>query len=146
MPTGPSARAAADTMREIGSIFAASAIPRRAVSVRRYEPLNYALASIKLNYAKIVAEAGPCGIWPDDLGPTSDAGYNENRPYWNFGCATQRNLAAMVDDPVDLVQPRAETPAYSPRRSVALEKYRQGANPSATYDGYEKNKISDLGK
>ena len=32
----------------------------------------------------------------------------------------------MVDNPSDLVQPRAETPAYTPRRNVAFEKYRKG--------------------
>ena len=42
-----------------------------------------------------------------------DTGYNENKPYHNFGCATQRNLAAMIDNPADLEQPRPETPAYT---------------------------------
>ena len=59
----------------------------------------------------MVAEAGPCGLWPDDLGPDNNPDHFENREYYNFGCATQRNLAAMVDQPADLVQPRAETPA-----------------------------------
>ncbi len=72
--------------------------------------------------------------------------YTENRPYWNLGCASQRNLAAMVDNPADLVQPRGETPAYSPRRSVAIEHYRKGESPSGTYPDYDKAKISDLGK
>ena len=51
----------------------------------------------------------------------------------------------MVDNPADLVQPRGETPAYAPRRSVALERYRKGESPSATYFGYDA-KISDVGK
>ena len=88
-------------------------MPRNAVYVRTYRPPEPALASIKINYPKLVAEAGPCGLWPDDLGPGHDAAYTENRPYWNLGCATQRNLAAMVDNPADLVQPRGETPAYT---------------------------------
>ena len=65
----------------------------------------------------------------DDLGP-ADPNYTENQPYWNFGCASQRNLAAMVDNPADLVQPRGESPAYTARRSVAIDKYRKGENPS----------------
>ena len=75
-------------------------------------PSSFTLASIKINYAKVVATAGPCGLWPHDLGTSLDATYTENRPYWNLGCATQRNLAAMVDNPADLVQPRGEAPAY----------------------------------
>ena len=143
---GPSDQAAADSMREIHSILAASGVPGNAVSVRGYRPSPTALASIKINYSKIVAEAGPCGQWPNQLGPAMDANYSENRPYWNLGCSHQRNLAAMIDNPADLVQPRGETPTYTNRRSIAMEKYRKGENPSATYSGYDTGKISDLGK
>ena len=148
---GPTSQAAADSLREIHSIFAASAVPRHGVTVRTYPPSPFAIASIKLNYPKLVAEAGPCGKWPNDLGPADDATYAENKPYWNLGCASQRNLASMVDNPADLVQPRGETPAYSGRRSVALDKYRKGESPSAIYpsdagNGYDAGKISDLGK
>jgi len=143
---GFAAHAAADSMREVHSIFAASGVPRNAVYVRGYQPFDSSLASIKISYSKIVAEAGPCGLWPHDLGTTFDHTYNENRSYWNLGCASQRNLAAMVDNPADLVQPRGEAPAYSPRRSVAIDKYRKGDNPSGVYNGYDTGKISGIGK
>jgi pilus assembly protein CpaD len=143
---GPIDRAAADSLREIRSILNASGVPQRAVYVRSYHPSGSSLATIKIHYSKLVAHAGPCGLWPHDLGPTADLNYNENRPYWNLGCATQRNLAAMVANPADLVQPRGETPAYEARRSIALDKWRQGQNPSGTYEGYDKVKISDVGK
>jgi pilus assembly protein CpaD len=139
-------RAAADSMREVQSILAASGVPRNAVSVRPYKPSDTTLASIRLNYAKLAAEAGPCGLWPHDLGTSLDATDTENRSYWNLGCASQRNLAAMVDNPADLVQPRGETPAYSARRSVAIDKYRKGESPSGVYNGYDTGKISDVGK
>lgn len=142
---GPTAHAAADSIREIRSIFAAVGVPPNAIYVRNYRPSRSSLASIKLNYSKLVADAGPCGQWPVDLGPVLDSGYIENRPYWNLGCASQRNLASMVDNPTDLVQPRGETPPYAPRRSVVLEHYRKGENTSATYLGYDA-KISDVGK
>lgn len=143
---GPTDHAAADSMREIHSIFAASGVQRNAVYVRNYQPSPSALASIKINYSKMTADVGPCGQWPTDLGPGTDPGYFENRPYWNLGCATQRNLASMVDNPADLVQPRGETPAYSARRSVSMDKYRRGESPSGTYSGYDTGKISGLGK
>jgi pilus assembly protein CpaD len=148
---GPARQAAADSLREIHSIFAASSVPRNGVIVRTYAPPVTALASIKLNYPKLVAQAGPCGQWPFDLGPADDAAYTENKPYYNLGCANQRALASMVDNPTDLVQPRGETPAYAARRSVALDKYRKGEAPSATYpsdasNGYDNGKVSDLGK
>jgi pilus assembly protein CpaD len=143
---GPIDRAAADSMREINSILVASGVPRNAVHVHNYRPSYSSLASIKINYSKIVAQAGPCGRWPNDLGPTYDSGYMENRQYWNFGCANQRNLAAMVDNPADLVQPRGEQPAYTARRSVVIEKYRKGENPSGTYVGYDQGKIGAVNK
>ena len=141
------AQAAADSMREIHSIFAASGVPRNAVYVRDYRPVDAALTSIKINYSKMTATAGPCGQWPNDLGPAQDSSYIENRPYWTLGCASQRNLAAMVDNPADLVQPRGDGPAYNGRRTFATDKYRKGDNPSGTYGAaYDTGKISDVGK
>ncbi|MGA9951425.1 MAG: CpaD family pilus assembly lipoprotein, partial [Xanthobacteraceae bacterium] len=64
-----------------------------------------------------------------------------------YGCASQRNLAAEVDDPADLVQPRAETAAYTMRRTTAFEKYRQGIDPSTQPSAQSAAaKISDVGK
>jgi pilus assembly protein CpaD len=143
---GAASRAAADSMREVHSILAASGVPAKAVYVRGYHPAASALASIKLRYSKLVAEAGPCGLWPKDLGPSADGDDFSNNPYWNLGCATQRNLAAMVANPADLAQPRGEAPAYQPRRSVAIDNWRKGTNPSGAYPDYDKGKISDLGK
>jgi len=144
---GPTDHAAADSMREVHSILAASGVPRNAVYERRYKPSGSSLASIKISYSRLTAVAGPCGQWPRDLGVSYGRTYTENRAYWNLGCASQRNLAAMVDNPADLVQPRGETPAYAARRSVALDKYRKGDNPSATYPTtYDKAKISGIGK
>jgi pilus assembly protein CpaD len=140
-------RASGESMREVQSILAAAGIPRNAISIRPYNAIDPTLASIKLNYAHVAADAGPCGLWPQDLGVSYGSGYTENRTYWNFGCASQKNLAAMVANPADLVQPRAETPPSMQRRSVAIDHYRKGENPSGAYPAdYDKNKVSDLGK
>jgi pilus assembly protein CpaD len=143
--SGSNDRAVADSVREIRAIFAAIGVPPNAIYVRNYRPARSSLASIKLSYSKLIAEAGPCGEWPADLGPSAKSADFENRQYWNFGCANQRNLASMVDNPADLVQPRGETPPLATRRSIALDRYRKGENPSGTYTGYE-SKISDVGK
>ena len=105
------------------------------------------LPTIRLSYPKISAVAGPCGLWPEDLGPSIlDTGYNENKHYYNFGCATQRNLAAMIDNPADLEQPRSETPAYTARRTTCFDKYRKGEPTTTTYPEADKAKLSDTGK
>jgi pilus assembly protein CpaD len=73
--------------------------------------------------------------------------YFENQPDWNLGCASQRNLAAMVANPSDLVQPRGETPAYAMRRTTVIEKYREGQSPETTDSNSSSSaKISDVGK
>jgi pilus assembly protein CpaD len=148
VPSGtPNERAAKDTLREIHSIFTAAGIPRSGVYVRSYAPADPGrLATVRLIYPKIKAEAGPCGLWPKDLGPTYDTDHIENREYWNLGCASQRNLAAMVANPSDLVQPRAESPAYTGRRTVAIEKYRKGETTATQDQNADKGKISDVGK
>jgi len=144
----PNARAAADSFREIQSLFAAAGVPANGIVVRRYHPEDPRhFAAIRLSYPKLRAEAGPCGVWPEDLGPSvKNKSWFDNKEYYNFGCAYQRNMAAMVDNPSDLVQPRPETPPYTMRRSEAFEKYRRG-NPTTTqYPEADKAKLSDTGK
>lgn len=149
VPVGTSnSRTAADSLREIQALLAAGGVPPRGVVVRNYHPDDpRQLATIRLNYPKITAVAGPCGLWPEDLGPSiKNKGYLDNKPYWNYGCANQRNLAAMIDNPSDLVQPRSETPAYTARRTMAFEKYRKGTATATTYPDSDKAKLSDTGK
>jgi pilus assembly protein CpaD len=139
-------RAANDAVHEINSILTSAGVPADGLLVRTYRPMSPGrLATIRLTYPRVTAQAGPCGLWPHDLGPADAAEYAQNKQYWNFGCATQRNLAAMIDDPADLVQPHGETPAYEARRTTVLEKYRKGESTSTNYPNENKGKISDVG-
>jgi pilus assembly protein CpaD len=104
------------------------------------------LGTIRVNYPKMLAETGPCGLWPEDIGPTLNAAHTNNRPHWNHGCASQRNLAAQVAEPADLVQPRADTPALTSRRATVLDKYRKGEGTATQNPDANKGKISDLGQ
>ncbi len=122
-------RAAAGSLREIESILAATGVPPQSMAVRNYPASRRTLATVRVSYPRIAAQAGPCGLWPKDIGPTFNRDYFENQPPWNFGCAEQRNLAAMVADPADLVQPRAETPTYTMRRTSIMEQYRAKGTP-----------------
>jgi pilus assembly protein CpaD len=144
----PNARAAENAFQEIKSLLAAGGVPPRGITSRHYQPDDpRTLATIRLSYPRMAAVAGPCGLWPEDLGPSiKDKGYFDNKPYYNFGCAYQRNMAAMIDNPSDLVQPRPETPAYTMRRTEGFEKYRKGATTATEYPEAEKAKLSDTGK
>lgn len=149
VPQGtPNARAASDSMREIQSILHAGGVPPRGIVVRNYHPHDpRQFATIRLNYPRIAADAGPCGLWPEDLGSSlKNKGYLSNQPYHNLGCAHQRNLAAMIANPADLVQPRAESDVYTRRRTTAFDKYRQGTSTATTYPEANTAKISDTGK
>jgi pilus assembly protein CpaD len=149
VPVGtPNARAAADAFREAQALISAAGVPSRGVVMRHYRPDDpRQLATLRLSYPKISAIVGPCGIWPDDLASSiKNKGYFENKPYYNFGCSNQRNMAAMVANPSDLVQPRPETPAYTVRRTEGFEKYRKGEATSSAYPEADKAKLSDTGK
>lgn len=138
--------AADDAMHEIVSILGASGVPPQSIAVRTY-PAATSPAAIRISYPKISAQAGPCGMWPEDIGPSMTRSYFENQPYWNFGCANQRNLAAMIDNPSDLVQPRGETAAYTMRRTNVLDKYRQGQTTATQESSTAQSaKITDVGK
>src|SRR5262249_57193632 len=70
---GPTDRAAADSMREIRSIFAAVGVPSNAIYTRDYHPRRTALGSIKISYSKMVAGAGRCGDCLADLRPSLES-------------------------------------------------------------------------
>ncbi|MDN5000256.1 CpaD family pilus assembly protein [Bradyrhizobium sp. GCM10027634] len=149
VPSGtPNARPVAESMREIQAMLAAAGVPPRGIVARPYQPEDKRfLPPIRLTYSRIAAVAGPCGLWPEDLGPSiKNKSWFENKEYYNFGCSYQRNMAAMVDNPSDLEQPRSETPSYTPRRMTAFEKYRKGMTTTTTYPEADKAKLSDTGK
>lgn len=144
VPKGsPNERAAAYAARETKSLLQASGVPPRAISTKTYGAPADAFGPVRIAFARIEAEAGPCGLWPEDLGASPFPSLQpvppgiDNRPYWNFGCATQHNLAASVANPEDLVQPRAGSPPYAARRQIVIEKYRKGENPSGQYETEE---------
>jgi pilus assembly protein CpaD len=96
-------------------------------------------APVRLAFNKITARVEGCGAWPDRL--ENDV---KNRNYENFGCSTQANLAAMVDNPLDLLYPRALAPADAARRSAVLDNYRKGDIYSAK-QRLERGEISEVG-
>lgn len=96
-------------------------------------------APVILSFIRYVATTTECGIWDKNMGYTQ-----RNLPWPNFGCAAQNNLAAMVVDPRDLVEPRGKGPTNADRRSVILEKYRQGEISSAQRTEEESGAISDV--
>jgi pilus assembly protein CpaD len=142
---GPSARAAKYAAPEIRHTLASAGVPATAIIVSRYRSEEGGVAPVKLGFVKLKAQVPhPCGAWPEDLGYGGDFyGSTQNRDYWNFGCATQQNLAAQVADPEDLARPHAESPVYAARRQKVIESYREGTDTAVQIENSAK--ISSVG-
>ncbi len=98
-----------------------ASIPR-AISYRIYKAdKSEKVAPVRIAFNHLAAQTTPCGPWDDQITVNPQ---NEN--YDAFGCATQQNLAAMVENPLDLLYPRAVSPADAARRAAVLDKYRKG--------------------
>ena len=138
--------AAANALHETRAILSAAGVPPHVIEVRPYRSVDpRKLATLKLNYSTMVADAGPCGTLARRSRPHLRPPAQRERSVFQFGCATQRNLAAMVDNKADLVQPRSEVPPYTGRRTTVLDKYHRG-EPTQTIDpDKSKGKISEVG-
>ncbi|MEO1310614.1 MAG: CpaD family pilus assembly protein [Pseudomonadota bacterium] len=86
-------------------------------------------APIYISFASYVATASECGAWSRD----ESLSYSNLNPA-NFGCASQSNLAAMVENPGDLITPRGVEPGDTGRRNTVLTGYREGEVTSTTRD------------
>jgi pilus assembly protein CpaD len=148
IPSGtPNARAAHEAAQEVRAILAAAGVAPSVIATRPYRPVTpMKFATLRLSYPRMIAEAGPCGMFPKDLGPNLQGIDPSNHSYWNFGCAQQHNLAVLAENPADLVQPRGESPAYAARRSIMLDKYRKGEPTATRNPDADKGKISDIAK
>jgi pilus assembly protein CpaD len=65
------ARAAESAVHEARALLEASGVPRDGIKLRHYTPDDpRTLATVRLTYPRMAAVAGPCGTWPEDLGPS----------------------------------------------------------------------------
>lgn len=134
------ARAANATLDSIRRALAAAGL-NGDIEVGSYRALDPGLAApVRLSFLKLQARlASRCGEWPDDLGSGNTLDTWGNRSYYNFGCATQQTLAAQIDDPRDLVRPRAEGPSDVQMRTRAIGDIRgstdarQATDPSTAW-------------
>jgi len=81
-----------------------------------------------------------CGHWPDNI-----AGMAKNLPYENFGCASQRNLGAMVANPHDLAVPQPSDRRYGERRSTVFDRYARGESTAAQGNQDEGGGVATVG-
>jgi pilus assembly protein CpaD len=110
--------AIARSLQDIQRHIADAQINYRIVKMTPWERGPNAGPSIRLAYERPIAIAPTCGDWSEDVGR------NEERiPYPNWGCATQRNWAVMVDNARDLTVPQPEDPRASEKRAQTWSAY-----------------------
>lgn len=128
--------ASMQAVAEIRHMTASGGIDPTLVSVEAYHEPKGAQAPVRVTYLRYAAAAPECAHWPHNLAESP-----ANLNYVNFGCATQRNFAAMVANPADLVAPRTTTPGASERRAVIWEKYTKGQSTISQKQDEEKVKV-----
>jgi pilus assembly protein CpaD len=96
-------------------------------------PAGGGAAPIKLVFAKLKADTTTtCGYQDEDIVPVRGLAVGSNSQNYNFGCAYQKNLAAQIADPRDLLRPRQEGPIDVDRRLAGIERLRETeTNPIA---------------
>lgn len=138
-PSGsPNEVASMAAVDEIRHTLSDSGFDDSAVSVEAYHEDRDPQPPIRVSYLRYVAEAPQCGQWPENL-----ASSPQNLPYHNLGCATQRNFAAMVANPGDLLGPRSGTPRSSERRYETWDKFVKGETTGAKKGEDEKVQVKN---
>lgn len=149
VPSGSANEAAVHAlMPQIRKAVAAGGIGPRRIVTRSYPVADAGLsAPIRLAYSGLQATAGPCGQWPDNITGGGDGRRHNphlnHTQYYNFGCAQQANLAAMVENPTDLLYPRAGSPGDQNRRGTVFGKYRAGEQTAGEYAEGTGAQVSD---
>jgi len=96
---------------------------------------------VEIGFIAYSAHTDECGDWSDNAADTAD-----NRPTKNFGCANQKNVAAQIADPRDLVEMRPSDPADATRRAVVLDNYEKGKVTAADKSDAQSGAVSEIGK
>ena len=109
---------------QLRKVLAANGVDKKSMHISSYPAASgEGNPPITLSFVAYAATAADCGQdWSKNL-----AFEPRNLPWPEFGCSTQRNLAAMVADPRDLAEPRTIDPADAQRRSIVHERYTNGA-------------------
>lgn len=141
VPTGSmNASAASHALADIHDVVSASGGNPAHVTVERYHVGNHqAHAPIIVVYDRLEAITNRCGDWSDRANPAL-----QQNDYYNYGCATQANFGAMLQDPRDLIRPRGVGYPDAGRRAEVLARYRRGEPTASTPNDPDGAEVSDV--
>lgn len=142
LPSGANQVATRATLNAVRRVLSQSGV-HGSFMVGNYGVVDPRLASpLQLSFTKLQAGvASRCGQWPEDLASGSSPETYENKTYYNFGCASQKDFAMQIDDPRDLVRARPEGPSDVDMRTRAIGNIRSGTDPGTAWTPYS-NSIS----
>ena len=119
--------AAMHAVQQVRVLLTDNGFSDSSISVEAYDAGKGSEPPVKVSYMRYVAEAPECGQWPVNVAYQPD-----NLPMANTGCANQRNLAAMISNPSDLIGPRTMTQRSAERRDMVWDKYQKGDSTGST--------------
>lgn len=136
---GANAQAAAELAGKARMTLSEAGVSYAAIAGSTYDASGEEAAPVIVSFERYQANAPNCTpIYEQDLAHQSN-----NQPWESFGCATQANLAALVEDPADLLRPRAEDPRDAGRRDTVMDAYREGSTTHAERSSDERIAISN---
>jgi len=105
--------------------MAQAGINPAALQTGEYQSEPNAPAPVVVSYRTLRAIPADCRFM-DDISQT----YN-NQPTQSFGCSQNANLAAMVSDPRQFLEPYPTSAPNSQRRSAVYDKYIKGESTAS---------------
>ena len=113
--------AAIATVHDTSALLHEAGFTELNINIEPFDAAGQSHPPVRLSFLRYVAEGPECGNFPTNL-----ARNPRNLPAPNFGCTAQKNLAAMVLNPADLLGPGKMDPRPSERRQETWQKYIKG--------------------
>jgi pilus assembly protein CpaD len=136
VPSGaPNEVATLQALADLKDLLRDFGLEQSQFTIQAYHSEGERQPPIRVSFARYVAEAPLCAQWPANL--AEDA---RNLPYHNMGCSSQRNIAAQIANPADLLGPRPMGPNSAERRDAAWEKWTKGESTVSAKSADERAK------
>ncbi len=127
-----------DQVADIRASLREFGVPEEQVAASTYRAGDGSTTDLILSYTHYIATPSACGVWE---GMRERDFRNMRSP--NFGCSARNNLAAMIGDPRDLVEPAAMTDPDSAIRIRGVKLFREGKVTSSQTDSEVETQVAN---
>jgi pilus assembly protein CpaD len=130
--------ASIEAVAEVRHLMLEMGFDQTSITVETYPAGRNQQPPVRIAHLRFLAQGPDCGVWPTNLAESYN-GLN----YPNFGCAQQKNFAAMVSNPADLLGPRTQTPSASEKRDTQWTKYIKGESTISKKQEEERVRVQE---